>query len=103
MGLESLTFTSAFKPGQKYLVVNTPSSNNTADVDRDGTAETYTKDSYITLHDPVATKLDASASNGAASFTGTASNTQLTIMAQQLALEILTWLLMEQHTRLRLA
>ena len=78
---ESLTFTSAFKPGQKYLVVNTPSSNNTADVDRDGTAETYTKDGYITLHDPVATKLDASASNGAANFTGTASNAQLTITA----------------------
>ena len=68
-----------FVAGQKYMVVNTPTADNTADVDRDGTDETYTNGDYITLYNPVTTKFDASASDGAAGFAGTASDTVLTV------------------------
>ncbi|MDA0894951.1 MAG: flagellar hook-basal body complex protein, partial [Proteobacteria bacterium] len=77
----TLTFTQevSFTPGQKYMVVNTPSGNNSVDVDRDGTSETYVKGDFITLHNPVTTKFDASASQGATGFSGTASDTTLTV------------------------
>jgi flagellar hook protein FlgE len=78
-GTTTLTFTSAFKPGQKYMVVSSASPNNTADVNNDGTAETLATGSYITLQNAVATKLDASASNGATGFAGTASDNVLTV------------------------
>ena len=78
---QTLTFEEVtyFEPGQKYLVVNDPSENNTADVDRDQTDETYGEGDYITLYKPVATKLDASATDGAGGFTGIASDTLLTV------------------------
>ena len=78
-GAEKLTFTSEFKPGQKYEVVSLTTGNETADIDLDGTAETLVVGDQYTLQNPVATKLDASASNGATGFAGTASDTLLTI------------------------
>ncbi len=70
-----------FTAGQKYLVVDAQSSNNTADLNRDGTAETYATGDYINLYDPVATGLEGSAANGASGFTGIASDKTLEVTA----------------------
>ena len=61
----------------------------------------YTKGHVTSRYIDVATKLDASASNGAIASPGTRLTRNLRLPAT--ALEILTSLLMEQHTRLRLA
>ena len=63
---------------QKYLVVEV-GSNKTADVDRDGTAETITKGDYLVLNKPAATAVLPSASSPANGVAVTASDNTLTV------------------------
>ncbi len=77
----ALTLDTVFAAGQKYKVVNNASnySLTSLDVNRDGTNETYTNGSFITLNNAVATKLEAASASGATGLTGVASKTSLTV------------------------